>query len=189
MTLDGLFRTTINLSAALFGTAVILGLTRLNALLAQSIPGFPRSYFTFETFILNPIPQHHWFALTGSLFIPLLAGLLVGYFWPSDGKAAAAVAGVGAPFLTMWPLLTHWDMLAPSTIGDRFYTFIFLYCIYVAASMFLCRAGALIGSYLSGIFIFVPGDPIVISWTDVAKTAGKGIILFAVQQVLHRLVG
>jgi hypothetical protein len=184
MTFDDLYRAKVNISAAALGVAIIIALTRLSARLPE------RYYFTFEGFILNPRPEAHWISLAAKLFIPIVAGLVLGYIWRGEGKVAAAVAGFCGPSLMMWPLLTNWDVVAPASISGYFSPFILLYCLYIAASTYLCMTGALIGERLAGILkiSFVAGDPIVISWSEVAKTAAKGLIAFLAEQVLHRIL-
>jgi hypothetical protein len=184
MALEDLYRSRVNISAAVFGGAVIIGLTRLSSLLP------PNYYFTYEGFILNPDPEAHWLSLVAKLLIPVFAGLLLGYVWRDESRIASAVAGFGGPFLMLWPFLTEWYSIAPDTIKTQFNTFVFLYAIYIVASTYLAKTGALLGEYLGGILkiSFVAGEPIVISFSEIVKTAMKGLIAFVTEQVLHKIL-
>jgi hypothetical protein len=53
----------------------------------------------------------------------------------------------------------------------------------------LTRAGALLGLYLSSSLrvSFVGGEPIVVSMSDVASTAAKGLVAFVIERILHKL--
>jgi hypothetical protein len=183
MVLEDLYQSKVNISAAIFGTAVIIGLTRLSSLLP------PYYYFTYEEFILDPNASKQLVSIIAKLVIPLFAGLLVGYIWRSDSKIAAGVAGFSAPFLMLWPFLTDWYALAPESIKARFNTFVFLYALYIVASAYLTRTGALLGLYLSGALkvSIVSGQPIVVSMSDVVSTAAKGLVVFVVERVLQKL--
>jgi hypothetical protein len=183
MVLEDLYQSKVNISAAIFGTAVIIGLSRLSSLLP------PYYYFTYEEFILDPNASKHLVSVIAKLLIPLFAGLLLGYIWRSDSKIAAGVAGFSAPFLMLWPFLTEWHAIAPDTIKTRFNTFVFLYALYIVASTYLTRAGALLGLYLSSSLrvSFVGGEPIVVSMSDVASTAAKGLVAFVIERILHKL--
>jgi hypothetical protein len=173
------FKAKTNVSAALLGAAMIDGLTRISSLLPSEF------YFTFEDVLNNPNPKTHWISLLAKLLIPIFVGLVLGYIWRDDGKIAAAVGGFCGPFLTMWPFLAHWGDIAPDPIRGDFYAFVSLYCMYTVASIYLCMTGALIGAYLARSFIFVAGDPIVISLREVIRTGTIGLFAFLSGEIFH----
>jgi hypothetical protein len=184
MILEDVYRSRANISATVFGAALIIGLTRLSSLLPSNY------YFTYEGFILNPDPEVHWISIVAKLFIPSFVGVLLGYIWRDESKTASGVAGFVGPFLMLWPFLTQWNAIAPHSISAQFNTFVFLYCIYILASTYLTKAGALAGEYLGSILkvSFVAGEPIVISFSEIMKTATKGVIAFVTEQVLHKFL-
>jgi len=178
----------VNLSALIFGMALIVVLTKLS----QYLPS--QYYFWFSGFLYYhdilaatgsgdaPVPQPANFAsLLIKLAIPLITGLALGVLWEDDGIQAAGAAGFGGAFILCWPAIIAWDTFANPAVLERQNQFYLLFAAYIGSFAYLCLAASRLAPGLrESVGRHVKGrlpTEITIDWSKIATELAKSALL------------
>jgi hypothetical protein len=156
-----------HLHAPLFAVAVF-GTLCLSRLLALVIP--TDFYFTFQSLFSDRSPQNLLWSALGKSVAPLVVGLAVGLWctlrWRAgsgrpDGPRPGFVrrvrgqfgptlfaAGFFAAFLSAWPAMVYWDLMANPAVGHLKPVFFGLYVLYMLGFGYVGLLGMLLAIYL-----------------------------------------
>jgi hypothetical protein len=156
-----------HLHAPLFAVAVF-GTLCLSRLLALVIP--TDFYFTFQSLFSDRSPQNLLWSALGKSAAPLVVGLAVGLWctlrWRAgsgrpDGPRPGFVrrvrgqfgptlfaAGFFAAFLSAWPAMVYWDLMANPAVGHLKPVFFGLYVLYMLGFGYVGLLGMLLAIYL-----------------------------------------
>ncbi|UUX95093.1 hypothetical protein [Aquabacterium sp. J223] len=155
------------LDGPLFVAAVFAVLV-LSRLLALALP--TDFYFTFQSLFSDREPRHMLLSLFGKMAAPFLCGLLAGVLclarWRRLHGAQAGprsafarrvrtvwaptlfAAGVLAAFLSAWPAMVYWDLMANPEVAHLKPAFFVLYAIYMLSFGYVSLLGLLTAIFL-----------------------------------------
>jgi hypothetical protein len=75
-------------------------------------------YFTFGGFLFGVTPIQ-WPAILIKLGIPILVGLLIGFFVQENSRGTAGAIGFSSAFIVAWPAINDWQLHARPELVDR----------------------------------------------------------------------
>ncbi len=127
----------VNAIKVAVGVALVIILTKLSSMLAPQ--GW---YFSFSAFLFSVPTAVGWQAVVIKFGIPVVMGLVLG-FWDDDNPGInAASAGFLGAFILAWPAITDWGLFAPFELQDRQGAFLMVYLLYFVAFGYLALFGA-----------------------------------------------
>lgn len=126
-------------------------------------------YFTFQALFSDRAPQGQVIALIGKTVAPVLVGLICGVAmtaaarrrWRHSNNTSFArrvsglysstlfAGGFFASFLSAWPAMVYWDLLANPGVAHLKPAFFGLYVLYMLAFGYVTVLGMLLGIFLS----------------------------------------
>jgi hypothetical protein len=151
------------LHAPLFVATVFATLV-LARLLALAIP--TDFYFTFQSLFSDRSPQRLVWSLLGKMAAPLVVGAAMGAWctarWRRAGGSGAGFArrvrlvfaptlfagGFFAAFMSAWPVMIYWDLLANPELVHLKFAFFGLYVLYMLGFGYVTLLGMLLAIYL-----------------------------------------
>lgn len=159
-------RSRLLLDAILFVTA-LFGILVVGRVISLIVP--LEYYFTFQSLFTDRSPQNLAFALVGKMMAPLLAGFACGLLVYVRARLAISPAktfvgfarrlrsqwsptvflgGFFAAFISAWPMILYWDLLANPEVAHLKAIFLLLYVLYMMSYGYVTLLG-----FLGAIFI------------------------------------
>ena len=157
-------RSRVTMDAVLWVTTTFAVLV-VSRLLSLAIP--TEFYFTFQSLFSDRPPQYMVFSILGRMLDPLLVGFALGWLLyraarRTDGPQAnlarrlrqrwspsVFIGAFSAAFLSAWPMIVYWDLLANPEVVHLKPIFFVLYLVYMFAYGYVALLGLLAAIFVS----------------------------------------
>ena len=146
---------------AVLWVSTTFGVIVIARLLSLAIPS--EFYFTFQSLFGDRPPQHMVLAVFGKMLAPLLVGFGTGWLLHRSARQIAGInrraslarrlrqcwsssvflGAFSAAFLSAWPMIVYWDLLANPEIAHLKALFFVLYLMYMFAFGYVALLGML----------------------------------------------
>lgn len=146
--------------------AVVFGVLAVSRMLSLAIPS--EFYFTFQSLFSDRPAQYLVLAMLGKMMAPLIVGFIAGWVLVTVARGRSAssrwsglrrrlrgrwspsvfLGGFFAAFLSAWPMILYWDLLANPEVVHLKPIFLFLYILYMLAYGYIALLGLLTAVFL-----------------------------------------
>lgn len=187
-------RSRLFLDAILF-MAVLFGILVASRIISLIVP--LEYYFTFQSLFTDRSPQNLALALFGKMIAPVVTGFACGLFVYVRARLATSSAKtfVGfarrlrsqwsptvflgaflAAFISAWPMIVYWDLLANPEVAHLKATFLLLYVLYMMSYGYVTLLGFLGAIFIREKMSATNNSAVLVSVAELTRVGGLWLL-------------